>query len=79
MDAHIGDGVQPVAGRGTDGTKIRDIETGKEVFFNITHPVLHPAFFIALADIARCNAKAVVVGKIKVFGVQYRGLSDNAS
>jgi len=77
VDAHIGDSIKPMPGRRMDGGKVRDIETGKEVFFNIACAIFPPAFFVSGADITGGNGKAIVVGKIKIPGIKYRGLSDN--
>ena len=58
--------------------KSGDVETSEEILFHIAHAVFHAAFFIALADIARGNGKAVVRGKVQVFGIEHGGFAHGA-
>ena len=72
VQAHIGDGVEPLPGGGIEGAEVGDLQTGEKVLFDVPHAVFHPAFFIALADIARGNGKAAVRGKVEILGIEHR-------
>jgi hypothetical protein len=43
-------GIEPVDGSRLERTKIRDIKTCQEVFFDIANAAFHTAFFIALSN-----------------------------
>ena len=78
MNPDIGYGIQPA-----DGGRIGDTETGyfksgQKVFFDIADPIFNPALFIAFPDTAGGDAKAVVIGKIQIFGIQKRFLTQDA-
>ena len=78
MQAHIGDGIEPVPGSGIEGAEVGHVQASEEILFHIAHAVFHAAFFIAFADIARRNGKAMVRGKVQVFGVEDRGVAHGA-
>ena len=75
MQAHIGHGIEPVPGGGIEGAEVGDLQPGEEILFHVAHAVFHPAFFIALADIARGNGKAVVRGKVQILRIEHRGFA----
>jgi hypothetical protein len=78
MHAHIGDGVEPVLGSGSQHAEVGDIEPRQEVFLDVAHAVFHPALFVALADIARHDAKAMMLGEGSILGIEHRRLAQGA-
>ena len=71
-------GVKPVNDRRLERIKIRDIKTGQEVFFDITHSAFNTSLFITLSNGIGHNGEAVVGGKIKVLGIEDGIFSYNA-
>jgi len=65
-------------GRWVECIKIRDIKTGKKVLFHIAHSAFHTSLFVSLSNGAGHNGEPVVVGKIKVFGIEDGIFADNA-
>ena len=78
VQAHIGHGIEPLAGRGIQGAEVGQLQTGEEILFHIAHPIFHAAFFIALADIAWGNGKATVRGKIEILRIEHRRFPEYA-
>ena len=78
MQPHIGHGLQPMPDGGIPCTEVGEVETGEEILFDIAHSVFHPALFIALAHIARHDAKAVVRGKVSVPRIEHRRFARGA-
>jgi hypothetical protein len=58
--------------------EVGHLETGEHVLFHVPHAIFHPAFFIALAGIARDNGKAVVPGTVEILGIEHRGFPQGA-
>ena len=78
VNSDIGNLIEPISGRWIDDFKIGKLEAVKKVLFHITHTVFHPAFFIALADIARSNGKAVVGGEVQIFRIKHGRFAQGA-
>ena len=78
MDTDIGNGFQPRLRGGIEGHEWGEIEPGEEVFFDIADRVFHAPLFMGLAEAARGDGEAVVIGKIKIGGIEQRGLADLA-
>ena len=77
MQAHIGHRIEPLAGRRIEGAEVGQLQPGADVLFHIAHPVFHPALFIALADIARSNGKAVGGGEVQILRIAHRGFAED--
>ena len=78
MDAHIGNGIEPETRGGIDGLEGGRLEPGKEIFFHISYPIFHTPLLVALANAARGDGEAVVVGEVQVGWVENRGLAKDA-
>ena len=76
VDAHVGDGVEPVAGGGVERAEVGDVESGEEVFLHVADAGLDAAFLVSGADVARCDFEAVMTGEVGVAGVEHRCLAD---
>ena len=44
VDAHVGDGVEPVAGGGVERAEVGDVESGEEVLLHVADAGLDAAF-----------------------------------
>ena len=77
MDAHVGDGVQPVHAGGTDGGKAGDAQTGEKILFGVANSVFDTPLFVAFAHVARHDVKAAVMGEVP--GVKDRRLADDSA
>src|SRR5712691_8286822 len=60
------------------GAEVGDLQPGEEVLFDVAYAIFHPTFFIPLADIARSNGKAAVVGKVEILGIEHRRFAHGA-
>ena len=69
VDAHIGHGVEPLDGGRVQGIKVGDLQARQKILFDIADAVFNPALFIALAHSTGGDAKAVMVGKVKILGI----------
>ena len=78
VDAHIGDGVEPVAGGGVERAEVGDVESGEEVLLHVTDAGLDAAFLVPGADVARCDLEVVMAGEVGVAGVEHRRLTAQA-
>lgn len=71
VDADIGHGFHPVPGRRVHGGKSRrDVQTGKEVLFDVAHSVFNPPFFVCAPHVAGAGFEAVVGGKVQIARVE---------
>ena len=70
VNPNVSHGVKPVNDRRVERSKIRDIKTCQEVFFDIANAAFHTAFFIALSNGTRHYGESMVIGKIEVFGIE---------
>ena len=78
MDAHVGDGVEPVPARGVQGVEVGEVESGEEILFHVPHAGLDPTLLVTGADVARGDLEAVMAGEVRVAGVKHRRLADGA-
>ena len=78
VDAHVGDGVEPVSGGGVERAEVGDVESGEEVLLHVADAGLDAAFLVSGADVARCDFEAVMTGEVGVAGIEHRCLADRA-
>ncbi len=78
MDADVSDGITPVRGGRIDGVEIGQVESGEEISLYITNPMLHAPFFVSFAHSTGGDGEAVVIGKIKVDGIEDRLLASHS-
>jgi hypothetical protein len=78
MQPHIGDGVEPGCGGGSQQAEVGDIETGQERLFHLAHAVFHPALFMALAPMTRHDATTIVLGKGRRLGLDHGRFTEGA-
>ena len=71
VDPHVGDGVQPQAGRRVDGSKLLGVQAGEEVAFHVADGALHPAFSLGMMRAAGLDREAAMPGKIEVPGIEH--------
>ena len=75
MDAHVGDGFQPVARRRMQCGPGRQLQAAQEVFLDELHRILDASFFVRPAHSASADFQTVVVGKIQVAWIELSGLA----
>jgi len=78
VKSNVCHGVKPVNDRRVEDVKIRDIETGQKILFDIANTTFHTSFFISFSNGTGRNGEAVVIGKIQVFGIEGGLFADNA-
>src|SRR5206468_6901179 len=66
MAAHSGPGLEPVPGGGIAGAEVGALEASEARLLHVPDAVLHPAFFLPLADMTRGAGKAVVWSKVEI-------------
>ena len=74
MDADIRYHIQPLSGRRINGFEVSWLKTGEKIFLGIADPIFDDSFFIAFAYAAGDYAKAIVIGKIHILGIENRVL-----
>ena len=78
VDAHVGDGVEPLAGGRIEVAEVGDFEAGEEIFLDVADAGFDAALLVPGADVARGDLEAVMAGEVGVAGVEHRGLSTQA-
>ena len=53
VEAHVGHGVEPLAGGRIEVTEVGDLEAGEEVFLHVAHAGFDAALLVTGADVAR--------------------------
>jgi hypothetical protein len=77
MNVDVGDSGEPVVGCGIERVEVRQLKAGKKVLFDIADPVFHAALFIPLADTVRGDGEAVMIGEVKVPGIEQGSFSES--
>ena len=71
VDAHVGDGIEPLAGGRVEVAEVGDFEAGEEVFLDIADAGFDAALLVTGADVAGRDLEPVMTGEVDIAGVEH--------
>ena len=78
MDPNIGHGLEPLLGGEVKGAEIADLKAGEKILVDMADAIFNAAFLVTIADGARADGKAKMVGQFEITGMEDRRLAARA-